>query len=246
MQTLFFILVIGYLTGLLGFLPGILMGEAVEKLGRRFQGPLMGFTGGLLIAFVCFEMLPKAFETSGLYVGVAGILLGVLLCAYMELRIPALATYMHIEANSAYIKTGLLLALGVGLHNIPEGMAVGSLLNLSPQSGLRMALVITIHCIPEAVAVSVPMIKGGMPPLALCKFVFIMALPMCIGTVSGALLSQLSPLFVTVCLGFSGGVMLYMTCGEVLPGSKDIWNGRLTSVLAIIGFVVGVIVTAGI
>lgn len=246
MSTFILIAVTGYLAGLCGFLPGIIFSCIADKFGRRFQGSLMGFTGGLLISFICFEMLPEAFEASGLYIGVAGILAGVLSCAFLEKRILPVSQNLNLGLNNKYINTGILLAISVSLHNIPEGMAIGSLMNISVQAGMRLAVAISIHCLPEAAAVFLPFIKGGIGIKKLIAMSLLFALPICIGTVIGAVLGGISPVFISVCLGFAGGVMLYITCGEVIPSSKGVWNGRLTTILAVLGFVTGVLLTAGI
>ena len=53
-------------------------------------------------------------------------------------------------------RTGLLLALGVSIHNFPEGMAtfVATLENVS--LGLPIAIAVAIHNIPEGLAIATP------------------------------------------------------------------------------------------
>jgi ZIP family zinc transporter len=247
----FIIALTGYFTGLCGFLPGILLSKGINRRGKRVQGPLMGFTGGLLLAFICFEMLPEAFLGASLYIGVAGMLFGVLACAFFEKRMPSAVAFLSgkktassSRETSRFLRTGLLLAVGVALHNVPEGMAVGALLNVSFNAGVRMALIIAVHCLPEAVAVALPLFQSGFSLRWACGLSFLFALPLAAGASCGAFLSGVSPVFVSVCLGFAGGVMLYVTCGEVIPDAKGIWRGRLTTVLAAFGFIAGVLLTA--
>lgn len=244
MPTTVFIVIIGYLTGVCGFLPGILLSRTVDKLGRRVQGPLVGFTGGLLLAFICFEMLPQAFDGVAIGVGVTGMLAGVLLCAFTEKRIPKIAERLGADRKQPQMNTGVMLALGVVLHNIPEGIAVGALLNTDVDAGIKMALIIAVHCLPEAIAIALPLIKSGVSIEQLSGAALLFALPLCIGAMIGALLGGVSRVFISVCLGFAGGVMLYITCGEVLPDSRDLWRGRLTTIFATVGFIAGVLLTA--
>jgi len=53
-------------------------------------------------------------------------------------------------------KTGLLTAMGIAMHNFPEGMAVLAASLNSPYMGFSVAVAIAIHNIPEGVAVSIP------------------------------------------------------------------------------------------
>jgi ZIP family zinc transporter len=199
------------------------------------MGTVLGFTAGLLIAFVCFEMLPGALARWGLYYGIAAILAGVALSAWLEGRMGHMVHWK---------KASYLLILGITIHNIPEGMALGSMLHISFAAGLSLAIMIAIHCFPESLAATLPMRESGMPVYKILIFSLVLALPMAIGAFAGALLSSLSNLFVDACLCFSGGVMLYITCGDILPESKDLWSGRLTAIGAMFGFVSGVWLTS--
>ena len=37
--------------------------------------------------------------------------------------------------------------------------------------------------------------------------------------------------------------MLYVTCGEILPESKELWGGKLSTVGALLGMVIGILCT---
>lgn len=232
------ITLIAYVMGLVGFLGGTLFSVVTHKLGRKFHGMLMGFTAGLLIAFVCFAMLPLAFATSGLEVGVVGILLGVAASALLENMMEKTSGGTHA------LKMGLLITLGVVLHKIPEGMAIGSMLNINMAAGLSMSAIVAIHCFPEAVAVTFSLREGGMSCAKLFAACFLICLPMALGAFFGAALSNISNVFVSLCLSFAGGVMIYVTCGEIIPESKEIWKGSISTVGALAGFALGVILTA--
>ena len=52
--------------------------------------------------------------------------------------------------------SGVVTALGIALHNAPEGASVLIAGSKAPEVGLRLALAIAIHNIPEGVAVAAP------------------------------------------------------------------------------------------
>jgi ZIP family zinc transporter len=54
---------------------------------------------------------------------------------------------------------------------------------------------------------------------------------------------HISQQFIALCLGFAGGAMLYVVFGELIPESKRIYLGRMSSVGNILGIVCGIIVT---
>ena len=61
---------------------------------------------------------------------------------------------------NSLIKTGILVGIGLALHNFPEGLAIGSGFSASPSLGLSLALVIAFHDIPEGISMAVPMKAG--------------------------------------------------------------------------------------
>lgn len=234
---------IGYVSGVLGTFLGVSCSSLVYRRGEKVQGVLMGFTGGLMLAIVCFDLLPEAFVRGGLYVGLIGILLGILFTFVLEIIFSKYTTETRYKSSKRYLKTGLLLAAGVALHNIPEGMAVGSLLFISFYSGIRLAGIITLHSIPEGMAVAIALKQGGISFIALLVYSFCMGIPMALGSLVGFFVSEISSTFLPLCLGFSGGVMLYITCGEILPESKELWGGKLSTVGALLGIMVGILFT---
>ncbi|KAF1316962.1 Zinc-iron permease, partial [Globisporangium splendens] len=78
--------------------------------------------------------------------------------SYLESQTPgAIATIKLDEAARAKLnRMGLLSALAIGIHNMPEGIAtyVGALQNTSV--GVSLAIGIGLHNIPEGIAVAAP------------------------------------------------------------------------------------------
>lgn len=66
------------------------------------------------------------------------------------------------EKRFRLIKLGVLVSLGIALHNFPEGAVVGIGYGVLPVSGIMLALAIAIHNIPEGIAISVPLRAAGM------------------------------------------------------------------------------------
>lgn len=228
-----------YIAAFTGLLVGGILSITTKKQGQRFRGCIMGFTGGLLIAFVCFELLPNAFESGMFYTSIVGMLCGVIATAYFENKV--------IDINKKYevngeMKSSLLLAMGIAVHNIPEGLAIGSLFAISRNEGINLCLIIALHCIPEGLAISMAINNSKSNAIKLILLMSVLAIPMGMGSFFGVMLSGISDVLMTLCFSFAGGVMLYITCGEIIPESKEIWSGRLTTIGALLGFILGIIV----
>ncbi|KAF1316969.1 Zinc-iron permease, partial [Globisporangium splendens] len=76
--------------------------------------------------------------------------------AYLESQAPGLALRLDEVQRAQLNRMGLLSALAIGIHNMPEGIAtyVGALQNTSV--GVSLAIGIGLHNIPEGIAVAAP------------------------------------------------------------------------------------------
>lgn len=221
------------------------MAFVLDKPGKRFLSVILSFSSGLMIAVVCFDLLPEAFEMGGLFHGLLGTVLGVggiifceeLINSYMDRAGIGYSTNKHVQ-------TGILLGIGIALHNLPEGLAIGSGFTARVSYGWELAFIIALHDIPEGVAMVTPMIIGGAGPFKAFISAVIAGIPTGIGAMIGYLLGEISPLLICICLGFAGGAMLYITCNELIPESRELHQGRISSIGLIVGVIAGILITS--
>ena len=53
------------------------------------------------------------------------------------------------KTKSNLLKTGIIVSIGLAIHNFPEGLAIGSGFEASLKLGLSLAIAICFHDIPE-------------------------------------------------------------------------------------------------
>ena len=53
--------------------------------------------------------------------------------------------------KSNLLKTGIIVSIGLAIHNFPEGLAIGSGFEASLKLGLSLAIAICFHDIPEGI-----------------------------------------------------------------------------------------------
>lgn len=237
--------IIGFLAEGIGVTTGIMMLILLKFEGKRLQGMMMGFTAGLMTAIICFDILPEAFNQSGVLIAIIGVICGLSIGLSLDNIVNTLSGKLH-NYRSKHIKIGVVLVVAVALHSIPEGIALGTLLSIAPQTGIRVAFVVALHSIPEGIAIAIPLKLGKVSKDTLGLICIILATLMGSGVLLGYAVSILSPIIVTLSMGFAAGVILYIVCEELIPESKEIWNGRLTTVAAIIGVIIGIIITVGV
>ena len=90
---------------------------------------------------------------------------------------------------------------------------------------------------------SVPMKNGGMKPLKVIIFVILSGITTGLGAFFGALIGNISEDIIAICLAFAAGAMLYIVSGELIPESNKLYQGRMTAIGNILGFLLGIMAT---
>ncbi len=152
------------------------------------------------------------------------------------------------QPRSGLFLAGLVMAAAIALHNVPEGMVIGSSFArtadqiLSNRGGLVMALVIGLHNIPEGMAVAVPLISGGLRKRHSVGLTALSGAPTILGALLGFFIGSISPTALVLSLSFASGAMLYVVFGELLPESILMWKSKLPAALVILGLLTGMLI----
>lgn len=233
--------IIGASAGIVGTGLGGMIAFFLDTPSKRLLSTLLSFSSGLMIAVVCFDLLPKSFEIGSFACGIMGIILGVAVIIFCEHLI---YRDMESKGKNELLKTGILLTVGIALHNLPEGLAIGSGFTAYESYGLGLSLVIALHDIPEGVAMATPLRAGGMDKLKVFMLTLLSGVPTGLGAFIGYLLGGISPMFISICLAFAGGAMLYITCAELIPESVELYKGRISSLGLLFGVILGIVISS--
>lgn len=133
------------------------------------------------------------------------------------------------------VNTGLLLAVGITLHNLPEGIAVGAGYLHNPQFGLFVAVAILLHNIPEGIATALPLCKGGLCRWDAFRVAFLSGLAEPVGALLASLFLVSFQGLVPGALAFAGGVMVFITLDELVPTAREHGHEHFTAVGIILG-----------
>ncbi len=246
MPELLIVTLIGLASGILGTGIGGLSAFLIKDISNRYLSFILEFSAGLMTAVVCTELIPEAFESGGMLTAVGGALSGIIAIMAIEKWLKdskMIKRHNHRSGRSQLMKAGIMVAIGLALHNLPEGFAVGSGFKVSTGLGITVTTIIMIHDIPEGIAMAVPMRAGGLPGIKAFAYTILSGVPMGLGALIGAALGSISEYFISVCLGFAAGAMLYIVFAELVPESKRLHFGRLSSIGNIMGIICGIIIS---
>lgn len=229
----------GVLTEWLGLFFGWLASLFIKDSGIRIKGAVLGFLGGLTLGIVFFDLLPEAIEFGSIYISMAGAFLGLILAVILDGRIENHEITSNKDKSNSFLKAGIFMSIGIGIHNLPSGLALGSLLYRSPKDGLYLAFALILHGIPEGLTLSVLFREGKKSKIKLFLISIFISIPTGIGASFGCILS--SPLLICLSLSFAVAMMLYVTLRETLPTANDLWKGRLTTIGNVAGIILGML-----
>jgi ZIP family zinc transporter len=133
------------------------------------------------------------------------------------------------------INTGLLLAVGITLHNLPEGISIGAGYLHNPKFGLFIAVAILLHNIPEGIATALPLCKGGVCRWDAFRVAFLSGLAEPVGALLASLFLVNFQGLVPAALAFAGGVMVFITLDEMIPTAREYGHEHYTAIGIILG-----------
>lgn len=119
------------------------------------------------------------------------------------------------------LKTGLLLAVGITVHNIPEGIAVGAGYMHQPEFGYFIAIAILLHNIPEGIATALPLYKSGVCRWDAFRVASLSGLAEPLGALLASLFLTSFDRMIPAALAFAGGVMVFITLDELIPAARE-------------------------
>lgn len=183
---------------------------------------------GFMLAAVFLEILPEAIEKSGASAWLL-ILLGYLLVHFFE---HTLAPHLHFSeeihaAEVAHHFAGHFAVLGLAIHALFDGVAIGSGFLVSSYLGMVIFLAVVLHKLPEGFTVASLLLAGGRSRGTALGGVAILAA----ATLAGVALMGFLPAEVGPALAFSGGVTLYVAATDLLPESNKQPHPRMATIV---------------
>jgi ZIP family zinc transporter len=241
------------MTMLAGLSTGI--GSTIAYFIRRPKVVYLSFSLGLsagVMVYVSFmELLPSATDRVGEPLGLLFFFLGIGFIGLVDLLVPEKENPHNFEGmeapenpdqSHALMRTSLMTALAIGIHNFPEGLATFASALSDVRLGLFIAIALAIHNIPEGIAVSMPIFYATRNRNKAFLYSFLSGLSEPVGALIGflLLLPFLTPAVLAGILAFVAGIMIYISFDELLPMAHSYGHGHLV----ISGVVLGMLLMA--
>lgn len=245
---------IGLYVGVVPVAIGLLWYPLMSRVGRRGLDFLLALTIGLLL-FLLVDSVGEGLEAAALvpgsYQGMALFVFGAA-AAYVALEAigGALSARRRERQNAVDDNAGegwvlaLLVAIGIGLHNFGEGLAIGSAFTLGEIAlGTLLIVGFTLHNTTEGLAIIAPLARGGervgVPRLV--QLGLIGGLPTILGAWIGGFVYTPALAVLFLALGVGGIAQVTRQIGKQMVGENGV-SEYLRHGSAVAGLALGVLI----
>lgn len=205
---------------------------------------LLGFSAGVMVYISFTELLATAIENVGFAHANIAFFIGIAFIALIDIFIPheyeeervrsapqnsaeeghlekeGLPPQLAAPSKAFLMRAGVLTALGIAIHNFPEGLVTFcSAATGDVAFGILIAVAIAIHNIPEGIAISVPIFYATGNRRKAFTYSFLSGVAEPVGAIIGygILFPFLTPELLSSTLAFVAGIMVFISLDEILP-----------------------------
>lgn len=229
---------IGTASGVLGTAGGGMAAYLFKTKNRNVLGVVLDFAAGLMLAVVCFDLLPHSFELASFSSVLAGVAGGIAFVMFVQWLLERCGK--HLDGLAL---TAVTVAVGIAVHNVPEGLAIGAGLMEDRHLGISLAATMFLHDIPEGLGIGLPLRIRGEPFWKVTLISLLAGLPTGAGALAGALAGSVSDSVTAACLSSAGGAMLYLVLAEMMPEAHRMMKGTSVKLSGVLGVIFGIVIS---
>ncbi|MFH0748707.1 MAG: ZIP family metal transporter [Candidatus Bathyarchaeota archaeon] len=213
----------------------------LRRISDRFIAASMGFASGVMLLVSFLNLFVESLELAS-YLNVSlAFTAGSIIMIIIDLFLPHLELGKRedgILEKSKQLKPGILILIGITIHNIPEGIVVSTGYSHLPQLGTLIAIAVFFHNLPEGIATAVSLASGGSRKRDIVLATFVSGLAEPVGALlGGTILIGASNEMIGLALAFAAGVMTYITADELIPIAGERGHKHTMSVGLLLGII---------
>ncbi len=201
---------------------------------------VLGFTAGVLLGLVFFDLLPEVFTLGGQlsFLGLPSVSYALAL-GFLLLHVGERTLTLHHAHEGEYSahnhpEVGLASAIALVGHSFLDGVGIGLAFQVNSTVGLAVALAVIAHDFADGLNTVSLMVSHGNSDLRAKVMLALDAAAPAIGAAS-TLLFSLSDHVLALYLAFFCGFLLYLATSDILPEAHSRHPSRLTLLCTIGG-----------
>jgi len=239
---------------------GSLITLFAKKTNTNFLSVSLGFSAGVMVYVSLVELLNESRNMlsnalgnrPGEIAAVLSFFMGMMIAGIIDKILPEDNNpheIKHFDSERAVgspdkrlMRTGIITAIAITIHNFPEGMATFISSMYDPSLALPIVLAIALHNIPEGITVALPIYYATGDKKKATLYSFLSGLTEPLGAAVGyfILMPFLSQTLYGVLFALVAGIMVFISFDELLPSAREYGDNHLS----IYGMVAGMLVMA--
>jgi len=197
---------------------------------------------GVFLSLVLFELIPETLEANETWGGVA-VAAGFILFYLLSYELHRYFHKRETDDKQCDRKgAATLLLIGDAIHNLADGVILGSAFLIDPVLGTAVAIGLALHEIPQEVVEFGVLVRGGYSRLEAAWRNLLSSSTIVIGTAFTILLAATLEEYVWIITGLAAGNLLYIAATDLLPrvhgNLKNYQSFWFTLISIILGFTV--------
>lgn len=189
---------------------------AREQWARRHAVYLVAFAAGVLIATSFTDIIPEAMELSP---HALLVVLGTFFAFYvLEHSVIAHHHHLHEATNDHDAPIEKMAFMGLLVHSLVDGLAIGAGFGVSPALGAVATLAVILHEVPEGITTLSLFLHAAYPRRRAVAWTAAVALATPLGAIATVFIPALAQRTVLgILLGIAGGSFLYVAAADLIP-----------------------------
>jgi len=240
-----FFAIIGTYVGIIPVMIGLLWLPFIKKISKQKYHFFLALTAGLLL-FLAIDSIEESIEVSNenLANSFNGTLLVATVTVLSFLALYYLGNKIVSKADSLNfskpVAIGLMISIGIGLHNFGEGLAIGAAIGIGSIAFSTFLIVgFALHNTTEGIAIAAPMSRGKLMLGKLAIMGMIAGTPAIFGAWIGGF--AYSPFTSVIFLAIGAGA-IFQVILVLMKWIQKENDGNLSTLSVVSGFAIGMLV----
>ncbi|MFH0948502.1 MAG: zinc transporter ZupT [Elusimicrobiota bacterium] len=230
----------GISTGIGGLIPLF-----IKDLKKKYLHFSLGLSAGVMIYISFAELLKSSVENIGFFTANIAFFSGIISIMIIDFIVPHEYIEEHTKMNmkeQKLMSAGVFTALGIAIHNFPEGVAVFVSCLGNIRVGISVAFAVVVHNIPEGIAVAIPIYYATKSKKKAFWYSLLSGIVEPVGAIIAMLilLPFLTPKILYFSFAFVAGIMVFISFDELLPLSYEDEENHIS----VLGIITGMLIMA--
>lgn len=210
---------------------------------NKFICASLSFASGVMFSVSVIDLIPESLSLINtkytffltIIICLISMITGIIFSGVIDYYLPTENNYQ----DKKLYKTGLIMALAIVLHNIPEGIATFITGNSNTNLAINLTIAIALHNIPEGISIAIPIYYSTKKKKKAILYTLISALSEPFGAFIAYvfLKNYVTDIFLGILFSLIAGIMLNISLCELLPEAREYKYNKVT----VISFIIGII-----